>query len=58
VIAEPFAEPGVKFSESCASDEPTEVIVGASGAAYGEIAEDAEDSGENPLWFFAATVHV
>jgi hypothetical protein len=58
VIADPFEAPGVKLNESCASDDPTEVIVGASGAAYGERAPEAADSGENPLWFFAATVQV
>jgi hypothetical protein len=58
VIAEPFDEPGVKLNESCASEEPTEVMTGASGAAYGDIAAEAADSGEKPLWFLAATVQV
>ena len=34
------------------------MMTGASGAAYGDIAAEAADSGEKPLWFLAATVQV
>jgi hypothetical protein len=48
-MADPFDEPGVKLSESCASEDPTAVITGAAGAAYGNNTAEAADSGEKPL---------